>query len=348
MTLGEIARAVNGEIEGDPDIVIEGVREIEEATPHDIVFAFDRHHALAASRSQAAAAVLKRGYSVPGKPVVIVDNPRLAMAIILDHFRPPLSAPHGIDPTAHIGEGAKIAQDASVGAYAVIESGATIGAGCIIFPGAYIGRDVVIGDGTVIFPNVCIGERVRVGKRTIIHAGAVIGADGFGFVWDGNINRKIPQIGTVVIGNDVEIGANACIDRATIGATIIEDGTKIDNLVQIGHNVKVGPHVIIVGQTGIGGSCVIEERAILAGQVGVVDHVSIGGGATVAARSFVTSRVPPEEMVSGSPARPHREELESEVAIRRLPRMIQSLRALEEIVSDLQKRIEQLENSLSK
>ncbi|HHY45982.1 MAG TPA: UDP-3-O-(3-hydroxymyristoyl)glucosamine N-acyltransferase [Firmicutes bacterium] len=339
VTLGEIAEAVRGEVRGDPTTVISGVREIEDATPGDLVFAMDLRHALLAARSRAGAVVLRRGLEAGDKPCILVEEPRLALACVLEILGPGPRMPSGVDPTARIAASASISPDVRIGAHVVIEPGATIGPSCVLFPGVYVGFEAEIGEGTVLYPNVVIGERVKVGRRVIIHAGAVIGADGFGFVKDGDVHRKIPQVGTVVIEDDVEIGANACIDRATLGKTVIGQGTKIDNLVQIGHNVRVGRNSIIVGQTGIGGSATLGDGTILAGQVGIVDHVTVGPGATIAAGSLVTTNIRPGEMVSGRPARPHVDELHAEIAWRKLPDLLRSLEELQETVRSLEKMI---------
>lgn len=329
-TLGELARMVSGELVGDPDLCITGVSSIEAAGPGDVTFADDPKKARVAVAGEAGAVVVPPGVDLAGKPGVVVDNPRLAFARILAAFEPEGSVPaEGIDPRSAVHPGATVLGGARIGPHVTVEDGATIGEGVVLYPGVYIGRDAKVGAATVLYPNVVVRERVVIGRNVIIHPGAVIGADGFGYVESGGVHHKIPQIGTVVIEDDVEIGAGACVDRATMGATVIGRGTKIDNLVQIGHNVKVGEDCIIVGQTGVGGSSEIGASSTLAGGVGVKDHVRIGPGTVVAARTFVCSNLPPGAFVSGSPARPHHEQLAIEAAVRKLPELLERVRSLE-------------------
>lgn len=329
-TLGELARMVGGELEGDPLLCITGVSPIEGAGPGDITFAEDAKKASAAAGGTAGAVVVPRGVGLAGKPCIIVDNPRLAFARILAAFEPEHGVPaEGIDPRSSVHPSATILGGARIGPNVTVEAGATIGENAVLYPGVYIGREAKVGAGTVIYPNAVVRERVVIGRNVIIHPGAVIGADGFGYVESGGAHHKIPQIGTVIIEDDVEIGANACVDRATMGATVIGRGTKVDNLVQIGHNVKVGENCIIVGLTGVGGSSEIGASSTLAGGVGVKDHVRIGPGSVVAARALVCTNLPPGAFVSGSPARPHREQLAIEAAMRKLPELLERVGSLE-------------------
>lgn len=329
-TLGDLAGMVGGELEGDPLLCITGVSPIEAAGPGDITFAEDAKKASAAARGRAGAVVVPRGVRLEGKPCIIVDNPRLAFAEILAAFGPEPGGPaEGIDPRSAVDPTAIILAGARIGPNVTIEAGATIGEKAVLYPGVYIGCDARVGAGTVIYPNAVVRERVVIGRNVIIHPGAVIGADGFGYVESGGAHHKIPQIGTVVIEDDVEIGANACVDRATMGATVIGRGTKVDNLVQIGHNVKVGENCVIVGLTGVGGSSEIGASSTIAGGVGVKDHVRIGPGSVVAACTLVCTNLPPGAFVSGSPARPHREQLAIEAAVRKLPELLERVRSLE-------------------
>lgn len=217
----------------------------------------------------------------------------------------------------------------SVGARVVIEDDVVLGAGVVIRPGSFIGSGCSIGDGSLLHPNVTIRERVTLGCRVIVHSGTVIGSDGFGFGWDGERHLKIPQIGTVAVGDDVEIGANCAIDRGTAGATRIGSGTKVDNLVHVAHNVIVGEHTLLVAQVGISGSTEIGSRVTLAGQVGVAGHITIGENATIGAQSGVTKSIPPNERWSGYPARPHVENLRAQAAVARLAALAERVRALE-------------------
>lgn len=337
LTLGELARMVGGDLAGDPQLYISGVSPFETAGAGDITFAENTRKAGTAVRGGASAVVVPRGADLAGKPGIIVDNPRLAFARILAVFQPEAGSPKGIDERAVIDETATIGSGARIGPNVTVEAHAGIGENVVLYPGVYIGREARVGDGTVVYPNVVVRERVVIGKNVIIHAGAVIGADGFGYVESDGVHHKIPQIGTVVIEDDVEIGANSCVDRATMGATVIGRGTKIDNQVQIGHNVKVGENCIIVGQVGVGGSSEIGSRSTLAGGAGVKDHVKIGPGSIVAGRAFICANIPPGAFVSGCPARPHKEQLAIEVAMRKLPDLVARISELEERIRELEK-----------
>ena len=234
-------------------------------------------------------------------------------------------------PTARIGKGASIAPGATVAA------GARVGARTRIAEGAFVGEGAEIGDDSVLHANVVVAPRCVVGSRCILHPGVVVGSDGFGYVWDGQRHRKIPQVGTVRIGDDVEIGANSAIDRATLGETVVGRGTKIDNLVQIGHNVVIGEDVILCGQVGIAGSARIEDRATLAGQVGVNDHVTIGKGAIATGQAGVTGSIASGLVVSGMPAAPHRDFLRRAAVVARLPELARRVEALEKKLSEIEK-----------
>lgn len=337
-TLGELAAMVGGELEGDPLLRITGVAPIDEAGPGDVTFAEDDKKASAAAGGGASAVVVRRGTRPFAKPRIVVDDPRLAFARILAAFEPERGVPaEGIDPRSVVHPSATVLRGARVGPNVTVEAGAVIGEGVVLYPGVYIGREAKVGAGTIIYPNVVVRERVVIGRNVIIHPGAVIGADGFGYVESGGVRRKIPQIGTVIIEDDVEIGANACVDRATMGATVIGKGTKVDNLVQIGHNVKVGEHCVIVALTGVGGSSEIGASCTLAGAVGIKDHVKVGPGSVVAAHTLVCANIPPGAFVSGSPARPHREQLAIEAAARKLPEFLERVRSLEAEIGEIKR-----------
>jgi UDP-3-O-[3-hydroxymyristoyl] glucosamine N-acyltransferase len=262
----------------------------------------------------------------------------VALTTLLRLFHPePPEAP-GIHATAAVGEGARVDPTASVGPHAVIEAGAVIGARSRVGALSFVGAGVVIGEDVVLYPRVVVRDGVRVGHRVIVHPGAVLGADGFGYAFDGAAHRKIPQVGGLRVGDDVEIGANATIDRGTLGDTVIGRGSKIDNLVQVGHNCQVGEHVILVAQVGVSGSCRIGSRAVLAGQVGIVDHVTVGEGAILTAQSGVAGDVPAGEVWSGSPSRPSMETRRIWAAESMLPDLIRKVRALEKRVRELEEK----------
>lgn len=323
----------------DPALVITGIREPDKAGPSDIVVAQDERRAAQAFGGRAACVIIQEGIAPGEKPHLVVGNARLAMAAVLEMFDPAETPRPGIDLRAVVSDSAVVAPTASVGARAIIEDGARIGERAVIYPGVYIGRDVVIGEDTVIFPNAVVLDRVRVGARVRIHSGAVIGSDGFGYIATASGHRKVPQIGTVVIEDDVEIGANSCVDRATIGETVIGRGTKIDNLVQVAHNVRIGEHCILVGCSAVAGSSTLGDRATLAGGAGVADHVHVGEGAVIGAMSLVTGDVPPGGFYSGSPARPHAEELRVKASIRKVPELRKALKELEDRLRALEEKI---------
>lgn len=335
--LAELAEAIGGVLAGPADLPIHGVGGLEAAGPGEISFVADAKQRAAAQQSRAAALIVSHDFEPTGRPLVRVDRPRLAFARVLELFALPVEAPPGIHPTAVIEPGAALGAGVSVQAHAYIGRNARIGENCVLHPGVYIGEEAAIGAGTHIHANAVIRERVQVGRNCLIHSGAVLGSDGFGFVPDGARQRKVPQIGTVIIEDDVEIGANATIDRATVGATIVHGGTKIDNLVQIGHNVIIGSDCLVCAMTGIAGSAVIEDEVILAGQVGVKDHARIGRGSRVAARSLVARNLPSGSFVSGDPARPHAVHLKALAAAQRVPGLVERVAELERRLTALEK-----------
>jgi UDP-3-O-[3-hydroxymyristoyl] glucosamine N-acyltransferase len=329
--LSEIAHAVSGDLQGDGDLEITGVAGIREAREGELTFLASPRYAEFLADTRASAILLARnGLKAPaGKAVVFCDNPYIAFLKAIRQFEPERRAPEGIDPTAVLGRNVRIGAGASIGARAIIEDGVVLGDRAVVRAGVFIGAGSNVGDDAFLHPNVTIRERVTLGRRVIVHCGTVIGSDGFGFVWDGERHLKIPQIGTVEIGDDVEIGANCAIDRGTAGATRIGRGTKIDNLVHVAHNVEVGEDALLVAQVGISGSTRIGARVTLAGQVGVVGHITIGDNAVVGAQSGVTKSIPAGERWSGYPARPHAENLRAQAAIARLASLAERIRALE-------------------
>jgi len=339
LLLKRIAEIVNGEIFGDPQTVVTGLSEPSTAQQGDLVFAWSKPYAEQAFKSQATAIVTSRELSRPEKPHIVVAEPKLAMAVLLEALFPPEPMPAKISPTAIIGEGVKLGEGVFIGDYAVIGDNSVIGDGTVIYPHVYIGRRVQIGANCRIYPQVTIYDGVVIGNRVIIHAGSVIGKDGFGFIWDGERYRRIPQVGTVVIEDDVEIGANVCIDRATIGETRIGKGTKIDNLVQIAHNCTLGAHCILAGQVGLAGSVKVGNGVMMGGQVGIADHVQVGDGVALLAKSGLMDNAPPKTQWAGYPARTRIQWLRIEAALNELPDALKFLRQLE-------RRLEELEKSL--
>ena len=337
-TLGRLADALGASLLGDAARVVTGVAPLETAGPEHVSFLADRKHLKQAEGSRAGAFVVAR--DVVGLPGALlqVDHPQQALIALLELFHPEAPAPPGAHPAACVAEGARIDRTASVGPLAVVEAGAVVGARSRVGALSFVGAGAVLGEDVRLYPRVVVREGVRLGNRVIVHSGAVLGADGFGYAFDGRAHRKIPQVGGLRIGDDVEIGANTAIDRATLGDTVVRRGTKIDNLVQIGHNCDVGEDVILVAQVGIAGSSRVGNRAMLAGQVGVADHVTIGAGAILTAQSGVPSDVPAGEIWGGYPSRPMADTRRIWASERQLPELIKRVRALEKRVRELEGR----------
>ncbi|MEE8574761.1 MAG: UDP-3-O-(3-hydroxymyristoyl)glucosamine N-acyltransferase, partial [Thermodesulfobacteriota bacterium] len=311
-TLGEVARFLGGRLTGDEGKVVRDVASIETAEDGELTFAATSKSVKLIKACRASAVILPESSEgsegLEGKNLIFVENAHLAFAKAIELFRPETSATPCVDERASVSESATVGNDVSVGPFAVIEDGAKIGDGVVIGAGAFVGRATEIGEGTRIYPNVSILPGSLLGRNVIIHSGSVIGSDGFGYVPTptGEGHYKIPQRGIVRIEDDAEIGAGVTIDRATLGETVIGRGAKIDNLVQIAHNVVIGEHSIIVSQAGISGSTTLGRRVIVGGQVGIVDHVTLGDGAMIGSQSGVSQNIPPGEVFSGSPAIPHR------------------------------------------
>ena len=336
-TLKEIARLIDGEVVGDGNTVITGVSGIKEANAGDITFLANPKYFPFIKKTHASAIITGRDIKTTPKPIIRSDNPSLAFAKVVSLVAPnEVTHPKGIHPTAILGKDVSLGSDVAVGPYVVIEDNVSIGDKTIIYASCFIGHHTKIGTNTLIYPNVSIRERVTIGSRVIIHNGSVIGSDGFGFVNIEGVHLKIPQVGTVEIGDDVEIGANVTIDRARFDKTVIGRGTKIDNLVQIAHNVAIGENSIIVAQAGISGSTTIGKGVTLAGQAGLAGHITVGNGAVVAAKAGVTKSIPPNIMVSGYPAKPH-------ALAKRINACVQNLPRLYHTVAELKKKLEELE-----
>ena len=328
-SLGELAQRVGGEVVGDPLRRIERVRTLEQAGAGDLSFLTGARYLAAARASRAGAILVGRRTEGLSADQLVVADPQRALAELLDWLHPEPRAAAGVHPTAVLGAGAQVDPGAHVGAYAVIGARARIGAGAAVHAHAVVGEDCEIGAGAVLHPHVVLYRRVRVGAGTVVHAGAVLGADGFGYATDGGGHTKIPQVGDVEIGSDVEIGALSAVDRALLGSTSIGDGTKIDNLVQVGHNVRVGRGAILCGQAGVAGSAQLGDGVVLAGQSGVAGHLVVGNGVRVAAKSAVLEPVAAGETVAGIPAVPIGAWRRQQALFRRLQELWRRLRALE-------------------
>ncbi len=344
--LADLLPSLGGElIAGSPATPIGGVASLAEAGEGEISFFGNPKYLAVLRRSRAAAVLVPRGYPPEafgwredaGTPALVaVDNPSLEFAKLVERFTPPPVADvPGIHPTAVLGQGVRLGRDVCVRPYAVIEDGAEIGDGVSVGAHVFVGAGSVVGAGSRIYPHVTIREHTRLGQRVIIHSGTVIGGDGFGFETKDGRHVKIPQTGIVQIDDDVEIGANVTVDRARFGRTHIGEGTKIDNLVQIAHNVVVGPHCIIVSQAGISGSTRLGKYVTLAGQVGIVGHIEIGDGAILAAKAGVSKDVPAKEVWFGYPALPLDEAKEQIALTRRLPKLVERVKKLEAELAEL-------------
>ena len=334
-TLKDIAILVNGSLLGEEDIEITGVTNIEEAGESQITFAVPPHLEKAAA-SRAAAVIIPEDVTDFSKPAIKVANPRLAFTKLLEIFTPPVMVKRGVHPSAVIGENVILGENVAIMAQVVIADGASIGDNAIIYPHTYIGEAATVGNDSLVYPNVTIRENCHIGSRVIIHSGAVVGSDGFGFVTVGGKHHKVPQVGNVVIEDDVEIGANTAIDRATTGSTMVKSGTKIDNLVHLAHNVIIGEDCFLVAQTGIAGSAVVGNHVTFAGQCGSAGHLTVGDHCVFAARAAIISDVPSGSFYAGFPARSHQEWLRSQGALHKLPQLNKKIRELVKRLAELE------------
>ncbi|MFA6239428.1 MAG: UDP-3-O-(3-hydroxymyristoyl)glucosamine N-acyltransferase [Candidatus Hydrogenedentales bacterium] len=338
-TVGEIADLVGGVVQGDRGILVSGLCGIRQAREGDLTFLSDVRYASHLRETRAAAVLASRDISDAPCALIHVDNPYMAMlAVSVHYFGNQHPVPTGVHPSAVVGEGVTLGRDVAVDALARVADNCSLGDGVVVHSGAYIGPNTRLGAGTVVHANATVYDRTVAGDRCIIHSGAVIGADGFGFAQQGGVNVKIPQLGNVVLGNDVEVGANAAIDRATFGSTTIGDGSKIDNLVQIGHNVQIGKHCIICGNAGIAGSSILGDHVTVGAGSGITGHIEIGDGVVVAGNSGVTKSVKSGKVVSGFPAAEHDQVRRMQAAFRNLPEALRRLRQIEQ-------RLEQLEGN---
>lgn len=341
MTVGEIAAMVGGTVSGDPDVLITGVNGVDQAGPGELCFIRSARYLPQLNESRASAVLIQEVPEGLAIPAIRVDAPDQCFAMVMKHCETLSQAhPTGIHPNAVVHAGAHLASGVAVGACAVIEDGVFLDEGSVIYSGVYIGRNARIGKATIVYPNVTIREETEIGQRCIIHAGAMIGSDGFGYVPLNGQWMKIPQVGRVILEDEVEVGSGTAIDRATFGETRIGKGTKIDNLVQIGHNVRIGEHCALAGMVGIAGSAILEDAVQVGASAGIKGHLTIGKGATVAARGGVVRSVEPGAIVSGFPAIDHQEERRVLVAQRRVPELIRRIKQLERELNDLREELQ--------
>jgi len=325
-----VAKHLQGEVLGDAQTQLKGFAPADRAQPGDLTFA-ENDEFFARAEQSAASAIIVSGNvtSSAGKVLIRVANARIAFAKVLALFFPEPVLPAGIHPSAVVARTAQIDAGAYIGPNCVVGERVQIAGGVILHAGNFVGDDCKLGAACVLFPNVTLYPRTELGQRVRVHAGAVIGSDGFGYVLDVGAHRKVPQVGNVIIGDDVEIGANVTIDRGALGPTIIGKGTKIDNLVQIAHNVRIGEHCIVIAQAGIAGSTKLGNYVILAGQAGIAGHLQIGNKVTIAAQSGVMHNIPDGQTVLGSPALPDKQTKRQLLALQRLPELLRRVKELE-------------------
>ncbi len=345
--LSDIADYLEGEVVGNPALSIRRVASIDDAAEGDITFLSNPRLVKKAKKTGASALIVREYLEGVPCPLVLVADPHHAFARLLSLFYPPPPRPAGVDPTASVHPGATLGEGVTLGPFVVVEAGVKIGAKSTLCAGTVVCAQSEIGEEAFIYPNVTIREGVKIGHRVVVHPNSVIGSDGFGFVPHQGRHFKVPQVGGVIVEDDVEVGAGVTIDRATLGDTVIRRGTKINNLVQIGHNVEIGEHCIIVAQVGISGSVRIGNRVTLAGQVGVAGHLSIGDQTVVAAKSVVTKDVPARRNVAGFPAFDHVEWRKATALFPHLPDFRKKIRTLEEQVRQLERRLSLVEGETS-
>ena len=328
--LFDIVEITGGELQGDPSVIIYNIAQIENAKEGDITFISDNKYIHHLSETSASAVIVQEGITSLGKNLIRVKNPYLSFIRVVNKLHPiDIGLKDGINKYAVIGNNCIIDENVSVGAYAVLEENVKLAKGVKIFPGVYLGKNVEIGEDTIIYPNVSILRDVVIGSRVMIHSGTVVGSDGFGFVRDGKKYVKIPHIGTVVIEDDVEIGANCTIDRSTFGETRVKRGCKLDNLVHLAHNVTVGEDTVMAAQVGISGSTSIGKETQIGGQAGFIHHLKIGDRVLVSAQSGVIDSWADDSYVFGTPAKKHTEAKRIEICLRKLPELLKRVRDLE-------------------
>jgi UDP-3-O-[3-hydroxymyristoyl] glucosamine N-acyltransferase len=331
LTVKQLADLVGGTLHGDGNVAIHSAHSLAEAQPGDITFVSDEKNALELYASRASAAVSPPSVPLNGIPLIHVEDPLAAFVTIVRHIRGGgAEEPHGIDPRAYVHSTAVVGECASILPFATVGEGAVIGARCRLHSGSVVGRRCKLGDDVTLHPNAVLYDDTVLGHRVTIHANAVIGADGFGYRLQGGKHVKVPQLGRVEIGEDVEVGACTTIDRATFEATRIGEGTKIDNLVQVAHNCQIGKHNLFISQMGIAGSSSTGDYVVVAGQVGITDHVHIGAGAIIGAKAGVTKDVPAGQRTLGAPATPEREQKRILMSLQKLPEIGRELRRIKQ------------------
>ena len=335
-TLAQVQQLVGGTLHGNGNTILSALASLSDSIPESLAFIVNDKAAKDPGGITAGALLVHRRLEETAIPQLVVANPLLAFAQVAQKFFVPPSTQRGVAEDVTKGTDVTIGADPSIWPFVTLGDRVRIGSRVTLYPGVYIGAHSNIGDDSVLYPNAVVRERCSIGARVIVHSGTVIGADGFGYVQHEGRHHKIPQLGGVTIEDDVELGANVTIDRATLGQTIIRRGTKIDNLVQIAHNVTIGEHDIIVAQVGIAGSTTIGHHVMIGGQAGLADHLTIGDQAMIAARAGVNRNVQANQIVSGAPVMPHETWMKAQAVIPRLPELRQLVRSLEQRVAKVE------------
>lgn len=331
-TASELAKKLNGEVVGDGSVVLTGFAPANNAKSGDLTFAENEAFFAKVEQSAASAVLVDGNFTSKNKVLIRVANARIAFATVLPLFFPEPQFPAGIHPSAVVAASAKIDPTVHIGPFCVVGENVKIAARVVLQGQNNVGDNTVVGEDSRLFPNVTIYPQTQIGARVRLHAGCVIGSDGFGYVFDSGSHRKVPQIGNVIIHDDVEIGANTTVDRGALGPTVIGKGSKIDNLVQIGHNVVMGEHCLLISQVGVAGSTKLGNYVILAGQVGLAGHTKVGNNVVVAGQSGVMHDIPDGERWMGAPAQPERQAKRQLISIQQLPELIRRVKELEKLV----------------
>jgi UDP-3-O-[3-hydroxymyristoyl] glucosamine N-acyltransferase len=336
-SLENLAREVGGEVRGDGSLRIRGIATLDKAQDGDLAFLTNPRYAKAVSHTRATAVLCQTPPSGVSKALLLCDNPYAALAKVIALFHPVRRPAAGIRPGAWVDGSASVHPEASVLGGATVSAGAKVGARSVLFPGAYLGERAVVGEDCLLYPNATVREECVLGNRVILQPGAVVGSDGFGYAKDGEAYRKIPQVGNAVLEDDVELGANVCVDRAVLGSTRIGRGSKLDNLIQIGHNVVIGEHTVMAALTGVSGSTQVGSHVVMGGQVGLAGHLRIGDRVTLATRTGVMEDIPEPGTYWGSPSTDMASEMKNVAAYRRLAELIKRVRALEKSLEKIQR-----------
>jgi UDP-3-O-[3-hydroxymyristoyl] glucosamine N-acyltransferase len=338
--LRELAEWVGGTVIGDGEVEISGVAAIEEAKPGEITFIANPKYVSKLNETHASAVIVSTEITQANRPLLLTLNPYLAFARIFSLYSQKTVEPKGVDPRAWVGSTAELGKDLTIYPFVYVGERCRIEDRVTLYPGVHVGEDCSVGEDSILYPNVSIYPKTVIGKRVILHSGVVVGSDGFGYAKEGRKNVKVPQVGRVEIEDDVEIGANTTIDRGTLGCSIIRRGVKIDNLVQIAHNVVIGEDSIVVAQVGISGSTTVGSNVTLAGQAGLVGHIHVGDNVMVGGQSGVSHDLPPNSVYTGSPAIPHRDYLKMAMTLPKVPEMRRTL-------AEIERRLIKLETMIS-